>query len=239
MDGPFGAQAEARCREGAALMNRILGLALCVCAALIISGCDELEDAIDGIEGSGNVVTETRAVSGFDEIVVLGSGDVVVSVTGTESLLVEAEDNIMPLLTTEVKGGRLELGSKSSFSTNRGINYTITVVSLDGVEINGSGDVTATGIDADSFAVEINGSGNVEVTGTSAQLDVAVSGSGDYDGADLVAATGKVTISGSGQAVVNVTDDLEARVSGSGSIEYIGDPVLDADTSGSGSISRR
>lgn len=210
-----------------------------LCVGLVVAGCDEIGDALDTVEGSGNVITETRDVSGFDEIVILGSGDVVVSVTGTESLLIEAEDNIMPLLTTEVRSGRLELGSESSYSTNRGINYMITVVSLEGIEINGSGDVIATGIDAESFAVRISGSGDVEAVGASRDLDVGISGSGNYDGAELVAATGKVTISGSGAAVVNVTDDLEASVSGSGDIEYIGDPALDASTSGSGDISRR
>jgi hypothetical protein len=212
---------------------------LCLGAALLVVGCDELGDAVAGVRGSGNVITEERDVTGFDEIVVLGSGDVVVSVTGTESLMIEAEDNIMPLLTTDVKNGRLELGSESSFSTTVGIKYAITVVALEGVEINGSGDVVATGLDADSFAAEINGSGDIRLTGTSRELDVGINGSGGFQGEDLVAATGAVQVSGSGTAVVNVTDNLIASISGSGDIEYIGDPALDASTSGSGDISRR
>ena len=79
----------------------------------------------------------------------------------------------MPLLTTEVRSGRLELGSESSFSTNRGIKYTITVVSLDGVEISGSGDVTAAGIDTDSFEVKISGSGDVRAVGAFGRLTLA------------------------------------------------------------------
>ena len=220
-------------------MKRILGMALFLGIVLVAGGCDEIGDAVGGVRGSGNLITEERDVSGFDEIVILGSGDVTVSVTGTESLLIEAEDNIMPLLTTEVKNGRLELGSKKSYSTSKGVKYTITAATLDGLEINGSGDVYATGIDVESFEVEINGSGDVNAEGTSAQLDVGISGSGRYDGEGLVAAFGVVSVSGSGTAVVNVTDDLVASVSGSGSIDYIGDPVLDADTSGSGNISQR
>lgn len=216
-----------------------MGIALCLGAALLVAGCDEIGDAFDGVRGSGNVITEQRAVSGFDEIVILGSGDVSVSVTGTESLTVEAEDNIMPLLTTEVGNGRLELGSKESFSATKGIRYTITVAALSGVEINGSGDIDATGIDTQLFEVEISGSGDVTASGACAQLDVGISGSGRYDGEGLVAPVGIVSVSGSGKAIVNVTDDLDASVSGSGSIEYIGDPVLDASTSGSGNISRR
>ncbi len=211
---------------------------LCLGGALI-GGCDEVGDAFDGVRGSGNVITETRDVAGFDEIVVLGSGDVVVSVTGTESLIIEAEDNIMPLLTIEVRGGRLELGSRSSFSATQGITYTITAAALQGVEINGSGDVAATGVDAESFAVTINGSGDVEPSGTSTGLDIAINGSGNYRGEDLIASVGTVSVAGSGVAVVNVTDDLQVSVSGSGDVEYIGDPTLEASTSGSGDVSQR
>lgn len=220
-------------------VKKVWRIGFCVGIAFVILGCDEVEDAIDGVRGSGNVITEERDVSGFEQIVVLGSGDVVVSVTGTESLMIEAEDNIMPLLTTEVKNGRLELGSESNFSSTKGITYTITAATLDGVEINGSGDIDATGIESGAFLVRISGSGDVHADGVTTTLDVGISGSGKYEGEGLVASVGDVTISGSGSAVVNVTDVLEAEVSGSGRIEYIGDPQLDANTSGSGSISRR
>ena len=205
---------------------------------LLVVGCDDLSFD-DAVQGSGNVVTESRAVSGFDEIVVLGSGAVTVDVTGTESLTIEAEDNIMPLLTTEVRNGRLELGSESSFSTNRGIVYTITVETLAGVEINGSGDVTANGVDAHVFDVEINGSGEVDANGTCDELSIEINGSGEYVGDRLVAATGSVDVSGSGEALVNVTDVLDIEVSGSGDVEYLGDPTVTQDISGSGSVSRR
>jgi hypothetical protein len=205
----------------------------------LIVGCDDLSFDDDAVQGSGNVITESRSVSGFDEIVVLGSGTVRVEVTGTESLIIEAEDNIMPLLTTDVRNGRLELGSESGFSTTRGIVYTITVESLEAIEINGSGDVTANGVDAEGFDVEINGSGEVEVAGTSNELSVRISGSGDYRGAALVAATGSVKVSGSGEALVNVTGILDVDVSGSGDVEYLGDPTVTQNISGSGSVSRR
>ena len=220
-------------------MRRTLGIAFFAGIALLIAGCDEIGDTFDGVRGSGNVITEERDVSGFNEIVVLGSGDVTVSVTGTESLTVEAEDNIMPLLTTEVRNGRLELGAKESFSATEGVKYTITAAALNGIKISGSGDVDATGIDTESFRVEISGSGDVAAGGASTHLDVGISGSGRFDGEGVVAASGEVGVSGSGTAAVNVSDNLDASVSGSGAIEYIGDPAVDSSTSGSGTISRR
>jgi hypothetical protein len=210
-----------------------------IVACVALAGCDALEDAMDIVEGSGNVITETRDVSDFDDIALLGSGDVDINVTGVESVVIEAEDNIMPLLTADVRNGRLELGSESRFSTDVGVKYTITVASLNGVEISGSGDVTAAGVDAGSFEVRIIGSGDVRLVGAATQLGVEISGSGNYAGEELLASVGDVQISGSGTAVVNVADELDASVSGSGSIEYLGDPAVNASTSGSGDISRR
>jgi hypothetical protein len=192
-----------------------------------------------GLHGSGNVITESRNVNGFNEIAVLGSGEVKVDVNGIESLIVEAEDNIVPLLKTEVRNGRLELSVESSISPSIEVRYTITAVTLDAVSVSGSGDVAATGINAGTFDVEITGSGKVEATGIADRMSLGISRSGCYAGEGLVAAVGTVRVSGSGEAVMYVTDDLDIDVSGSGSVEYIGKPSLATSISGSGDISRR
>lgn len=215
-------------------MRRLLTLtASLVTLALTLGGC-----GIIGERGSGTMATETRQVSGFHEIDLSGSGHVLVSVTGTESLTVEAEDNILPLLTSEVRNGRLVLGARRSISPTREIVYTITVVSLEGVSVSGSGIVTATGIDVSGFDVEISGSGTVVPEGVADQIDLSISGSGRFDGDELVSSSGHVSISGSGRAVVKVTDVLDVEVSGSGRVEYLGDPAVTSSISGSGSVSK-
>ncbi len=201
---------------------------------LVVGAC-----TIVGERSSGRMAIEARDVSGFDEIDLSGSGRVLIAVTGTESLTVEAADNILPLLTTEVRNGRLELGARRSISPAREIVYTITVVSLEAVTVSGSGSVTATGIDASGFDVEISGSGTVVAEGVSENLDLTISGSGVFEGEDLVSATGTVSVSGSGNAVVNVNDDLDVKVSGSGSVKYLGDPSVSVSISGSGDVSKR
>lgn len=205
-------------------------------AVVALAACNEFGS---GVRGSGTVVTESREVSGFSEVVLGGSGDVVVTVDGTESLTIEAEDNIMPLLTTEVSNGRLELGAESSISPTQGITYTISAAAMEGVTVSGSGVVVVTGIDEESFEVRISGSGNVEPSGTTNDLTVTVSGSGNYEGEGLVAAIGDVEVSGSGNAMVNVTDVLDATISGSGNIDYIGDPDVSSSISGSGNLNQR
>lgn len=207
-----------------------------VLAGLMAAACD-----IDvlGERGSGNVITESRTVSDFDEIALSGSGEVVVDVNGTESLTIKADDNILPLLTTQVRSGRLELGTRSSISPSVTIVYTISAAALEGLSIEGSGDITATGIIAESFNAAISGSGQIVAAGTTDDLTVDISGSGRFEGERLVAAIGAVDVSGSGHATVNVSDNLDADISGSGTVEYIGDPDLNSSISGSGDIKRR
>jgi Putative auto-transporter adhesin, head GIN domain len=203
--------------------------------ALVCASCVRL-----GVEGSGHIITESREVSGFNEIVLGGTGRVVVEVTGTESLTIEAEDNIMPLLETTVRNGRLRLETNRSISPTVDVVYTITAATLDGLVISGSGIVEADAIDGTDFRVDISGSGDVDAEGAlSGLLSISISGSGEFDGESLTAPQGTVDVSGSGNAVVNVTDDLEVSVSGSGDVEYLGAPNVASDVSGSGAVTHR
>jgi hypothetical protein len=207
---------------------------------LMAASCDVWGDDRVEVRGSGRVVTEMREVSGFDEIVLRGFGDVVVEVTGSESLSIEAEDNIMPFLTTEVVSGRLELGSgqdgERSLSPTRDVTFSITAAELVGVSVLGSGSFAISRVETDAFSASISGSGAVVSTGTCDALSVDISGSGSFAGEDLLAVAGSVSISGSGSAVVNVTDELAVSLSGSGSVEYLGDPTVAPSISGSGEV---
>jgi hypothetical protein len=194
------------------------------------------------VRGSGTVVTEQRDVSGFDEISVAGQGVVHVELTGTESLEVEAEDNILEVLTIEVVDGRLELGAEpfTSIEPTRDIVYRITAASLTDVAISGSAELDVATLDVPRFDVSISGSGSVRPSGTTVALQVDISGSGRYLGAALESTTADVNVSGSGEADIVVIDSLDASVSGSGSIRYAGDPAtVREEVSGSGSITRR
>ena len=143
--------------RGVLMQTRVLVVSAATLLMLsAVSGCD---GGVFGVRGSGDVITESRDVSGFSEIALFGSGKVRIDVNGTESLIIEAEDNIMPLLTSEVHDGRLELSVESSISPTSDVIYTVSAVGLEGVAVAGSGEVTAAGVAADSFDVEISGSG--------------------------------------------------------------------------------
>ncbi|MDH3425779.1 MAG: DUF2807 domain-containing protein [Acidimicrobiia bacterium] len=212
----------------------IVGSAVASCTDIIVNDGER-------ITGSGNVITESRDVSGFDEVVVLGSGDVFIDVTGTDSLTISADDNLMAVLTSDVNGSKLELGVEPNtpISPSQEIEYQITVADLSAVTILGSADFVVSDVDTPSFDVLIAGSGDVQVTGTTESLDVEIDGAGEFAGEGLVAARGSVSIAGSGSVVVNVTEDLDVSIAGTGDVKYIGDPTVKSSIAGSGNVSQQ
>lgn len=191
---------------------------------------------IDGVQGSGDVQSEERTVAGFDTILLEGGGRIFVDVSETESLTIEAEDNLLPLLSSEVIGGRLELRTSESISPTRPIIYTIGAAAFEGISIVGSGDLVATNLDCASFDASIAGSGNFDLTGQCDRLDLSIVGNGDFAGEAFEVGTADIDISGSGDVVVNAVDELVVRISGSGDVEYLGDPSTDIDIAGSGDV---
>ena len=198
-------------------------------------------EASGAAEGSGDVASETRNVSGFDEVELRGVGDLSIRQTGEESLTVEAEEGVLPKIATEVVDGRLVIGPEpnTNIQTTRPIDYELSVEDLRALEVSGSGDVNAEGIDTDNLEVTITGSGAVEMGGRADSQNVSVSGSGNYRALELESKQAKVDVEGAGSALVNASDTLDATVGGAGSVEYAGDPAVEQDVSGAGRVSKR
>jgi Putative auto-transporter adhesin, head GIN domain len=191
-------------------------------------------------EEPSNVTSESRNVSGFEEVELQGVGNLSIQQTDTESLTVEAEEDLLPKVRTEVVDNRLIIGPKPNTSvlTTEPINYRLTVKDLSALEMSGSGSVDAEGISTDELAVTITGAGDVKINGKANSQQVAILGSGDYRAEDLESKEVKVDVGGSGSAIVNVSDELNAEVSGIGSVEYKGDPTVNQFVSGAGRVSK-
>ena len=207
------------------------------CCTVFMTAC-----MFNGIAGSGKIVTEPRTVSDFSAVSLSGSGHVIVEQTGTESLTVTADDNLLPYIKTEVHGNTLELGTKDSMTNlnpTEDIVYKLTVKNLDDVRISGSGQADVKSLTENQLQVRISGSGDMTGQGTVDDLDLRISGSGSYSGQQLKSKRATVGVSGSGSVLVNASDTLKASVSGSGSVEYVGDPQVSSNVSGSGSVVHR
>ena len=212
-------------------LHRLAGT---LAAVLLLAACST-------IRGSGTVTAESRTVHGFTEVAFSGSGHLVIEQTGTEWLTITAEDNILPVLTSEVTGGRFDLGAKptTAIFTTKPIEYRLTVKDLRGLTVSGSGKAELAQFGSTDLAVTLSGSGTIVLGGRVQTQNVTLSGSGSYQADTLVSQAATVHVSGSGAAEVSVSQTLHAMVSGSGSIVYRGNPQVEQHISGSGHISKR
>jgi hypothetical protein len=225
-----------------------------------------LPTACNVVRGSGNVITEPRQVSHFNRVSMGGSGELTVTQGDEESLTIEADDNLLRHIQSEVRDGTLFLairGSKWSdhIRPTRPIRFSVIMKEIAGLDLSGSGSIRASHITTQDLAIGIGGSGDVRIGSLAAQKlgvvlsgsatcavsggkvsrqGIDISGSGEYRGAKLESQAVEAEISGSGHATVWVRDSLSVNISGSGEVDYFGAPgKISKEISGSGSLNGR
>ncbi len=194
-------------------------------------------------EPPGPAIRETRNVEAFTGVSFGGTGKVFITVGPKASVVLEGDAASLGRTRTEVENGVLKIRARNDdgFFNSRGdIIAHITVPELRQARVSGSGDLKVTGLNGGETELSISGSGSVEANGKLKALDLDISGSGSAKMDGLVVDQASVAISGSGSAVVDVRDDLNVRVSGSGSVRYLSQPKdVSTSISGSGSVRRR
>jgi Putative auto-transporter adhesin, head GIN domain len=177
-----------------------------------------------GTQGSGVPATEARHVAAFAAVDLAGANRVAVRVGGKRSVVVHADDNLVKLITTEVRNGVLVIGNTGSFTTKSPMRVDVTVPTLTTATLSGTGILNLDAVNGERFTARVPGTGVLRVSGTVDRLDATLGGSGDMQLENLVARAARVGVPGSGRLQVHATEMLKATVSGSGAIFYRGNP---------------
>ena len=200
---------------------------------------------------------EVREIHDVREVALEGVGTLMIEQGETESLSIEAEPKVLARIATEVSDGRLTIRPDRSFKTREPVTYHLTIMQLTGIDLAGAGQVQVAQLSTDQFRIngkgagavaiesltantlDLTASGNVqvEIAGTVDSQTVSVSDTAHYTAGDLDSRLASVTASGASQVTINVTESLEAHVSGAARVEYIGNPAVTQDISGVGSLS--
>jgi len=240
-------------------------------ALLLVGACAALAfgpslPAQAATTGSGTSATETRNLPAFEAVTVAGSTDVEITQSEVSDVTVTADDNLLPLLETEVVDGRhgrtlrIRWRPGESVRTRSTVKIvvrtpTLTALSTAGsgdivvvrldtptlrVALSGSGDATLRQVKTGSLEIRSAGSGDVNASGQATDVKLSIAGSADADLSSLVADAVKISIAGSGDAQVVANRSLDVSVAGSGDVRYSGQ-ATDVRTSvaGSGSIRRQ
>jgi hypothetical protein len=216
-----------------------------------------------GVPGSGKIESETRETQDFLAVSINYPADVVIEQGKVESVKIEADDNVLPQLVTEVNGDTLVIDNKEEIWSKRvnptaRVKITIMVKDLHRIEsfgvgnlrvnglktdeldlnLSGAGEMILNDLDARKLEVRLTGTGAIGASGSADELELRISGVGDFDAPKLESKVANVRISGAGSATVFVKDDLTVRVSGTGSVDYHGSPTLHEQITGTGSVNR-
>lgn len=223
-------------------MRKPLPPAWALGAALALLGaCDGPHyEAGSPVTGSGRLATESRPVQDFTAVAVSAGGHLIIEQTGLESLEVTAEDNVLPLVRSETRNGRLVLGFPPdvSVTVTRPILFRLTVRELTGIEASGASRVELRGLASPELTLRLSGASRLSATGSVARAWLALSGASRCQAPGLESRVITADLSGASHALVRATDFLEVNASGASFLEYLGSPALSASVSG-GSFVRR
>jgi hypothetical protein len=223
---------------------------------MMLSGCTY---AAQGIKGDGNVIKQERSVSPFSGIEVGGAFKVFLTQGDKESLVVEADENLLEIIETEVHGNTLKISTNKDIRGSEAMNVYITFKSLKEIDVSGACNLTGENtfkledldldcsgasdamikLSAASLSLDCSGASRMELYGTAESIDMDVSGASDLDALEFEVKVCNAEISGASHAKIFVTGELSAEVSGAGSLKYKGDAVIkNHDVSGAGSLKK-
>ena len=214
-------------------MKRIaIALTLAFSALFVLSGCH-------GVRGSGVRKTEKRDLASFTSIETSGAFEVEVNCQKPASFEIEADDNLLPLVQTEVRGGVLHVSTTKGYSSSGGIVLRITVPDLESVRSTGAGKFRVLDVKNDSFEIQSTGAAQVVASGQSKSVKISSTGAGKIDAHNLRAETAEVRVTGAASVDVYATDQLDVTVSGAGRVTYNGNPKVSKHVSGAGQVSKK
>ena len=124
--------------------------------------------------GSGVTGEDARDLPGIHSVELEGSLDVDVTVApgAPQRVTVVGDDNLLAHVRTEVRDGVLYVDLDSgSYRMKQELRVVATVSELRELDLEGSGDMSAFGVDAEVLAVHLDGSGDIELSGRARVLE--------------------------------------------------------------------
>lgn len=183
-----------------------------------VYGSDNLVDLLEVLTVNGvlkiNIKNGVRILSGERRLKVIASSPSLdkVHITGSSDVYLKGT----------VKGDDLKLKITGSGDI-QAENLQYATIST---SVEGSGDIDLKNVKATAIRAQVSGSGDIEMKGKTQRATYTVNGSGDISADKLTAANVVATVAGSGDISCYASKQLDAKVSGSGDIEYKGKPSV-------------
>jgi len=213
-------------------MKSIFTLVLFVLFGLVASGCG-------GFTGSGNVVTQEEAITGFDRLDVSEGFQVDVSQGDAFSVIIRVDDELLEDLNVVKQGTTLQIGLQPGRSYNLKnvtLEADITMPELIGADLAGGSHLNGE-VEIGDVGFNLSGGSHVTLSGFAGDLTIDADGGSHAKLADLQVVNASVDASGGSHVTVNPSGKLDAVAKGGSHVTYLGSPTLGTiDTDGSSSF---
>ncbi|HRY32317.1 MAG TPA: head GIN domain-containing protein [Bacteroidales bacterium] len=217
-----------------------------------------LSCSFDCENGSGEIVSEDRDIREINGVKLQIPADLLIEQGNTTSFRIEAQQNILSLITTTVSQGVLTISSQSCFGIHKPIRIRVSTPDIRKLSVSGSGAIrTENPVNTGKLELAVQGSGSIQIdancevlysgikgsgemilSGTAHRQYVRIDGSGAYNAGQLASTSTEVEINGSGTAEVFPVEKLGVDIRGSAVVRYSGKPVVSSRIDGSGEVQK-
>lgn len=194
------------------------------------------------LKGSGKISTKSYDYINFDKVSFDNlDGKIEVEIGKPWSISVTIDDNLENLLTFTENQSENELkiqfkGNKNNqiYIENTNFKIKITMPEASVIKNTGNSDLVVNNVFGSYFRLENTGNGDSKISGKIEVLDINKTGNGDVNSEKLIAKKATLKSTGNGDLIVNVTEELSAKLTGNGDIINKGKAIFDANSKKSG-----
>jgi putative autotransporter adhesin-like protein len=130
-------------------------ISLSIALVIGLAGCS-LISTTDGVKGSGVVKTEKRTLAPFASLEVSCHGSIQVQTQRQEGLEISGDDNIIPLITTEVNNGTLYIRSSKEYNPRDKLEIIVSASDLKRFVFSGAGEANLSNVKNDRMEIALN-----------------------------------------------------------------------------------
>lgn len=192
------------------------------------------------IHGSGTVASEARGVEGFSGVDVSNVFEVEITAGKDFSVEVQADDNLLQYITTEVRGGVLHIETIEGIKSKSPLRVIISAPEISSINASGASKIVASGVANSALEIDASGASKLKIAGDVIELKIDVSGASTVDADSLKSRVASVDASGASSVSVNVAEKLASHASGASKVSYSGNPSsVEKDVSGASKITHK
>ena len=237
-------------------MTTLSRFTIAIILAMLTSSCMMDMNFGSGVTGNGDIVKESRDITETFTAVSASEGlDVYVTQAADFKIRVEADENVIDLIGTDIRDGKLKVHAIKNIGRATKKVY-ISMPEITALEANSGADLVGEGlieadkvsldsssgaglkveIVADQIEAESSSGADIRLGGRTNLLYADASSGSDIKAVELEAKICRANASSGADIRVSVSEELTADASSGGDIGYNGDPTVDSRKSASGSV---